>query len=86
MIFSISRIGNSLTIEQYLYEGLTIDTSFLLLIPFIMTIVAASYSANEADLGTLDIPCGGYRCSVGTSWLGADASIMNIDDSDNAAT
>ena len=53
---------------------------------FIMTAVHGSYTASAADTGIRDISCGDLRYFIKTSWFGADVSVMNINDSDNAAT
>ena len=58
----------------------------LLFMPFMMTAVHGSYTASAADPGVRDISCGDYRYFIRTSWFGADVSVMNINDSDNAAT
>ena len=58
----------------------------LLLMSFIMTAVHGSYTASAADTGIRDISCGDHRYFIKTSWFGADVSVMNINDSDNATT
>mgnify|MGYP003972783835 CR=1 FL=1 len=59
---------------------------FLLIMPFIMTVVSGNNPASAADSGTRDISCGDHRYFIETSWFGVNAGIMNINDSENAAT
>ena len=51
-----------------------------------MTAVTGSYQASAADQRTRDISCGDHRYFIKTSWFGADVSVMNIHDNDDAAT
>lgn len=57
--------------------------SFLFM-PFVITIIIGSNTASVADPEARDISCGNQRYFIEKSWLGADVSVMNIDN--NAAT
>ena len=57
---------------------------FFYFIPFIITLFNGSYTASAADPGARDISCGDHRYFIQQSWLGANVSVMNIND--NAAT